>query len=207
MKYYLIHGVDTSREKFMRDQMYAFGIEEEDVTWINHPNKDEPMPNGICTNPDLQLGAVSCTYKHYLALKDIVEKNLELAVIMEDNIGFFSIVPYCLEKYIQDLPQDWDILFDSNICSLKYIEGPIFPNISVYKKSNDVTEQCHGGSRGANFIVVNRRSAKVLYDNFLPFFHPSDFHYNNLLRTLNLNSYWTEPPNVYKVDRPSTAYS
>ena len=48
---------------------------------------------------------------------------------MEDNIEFFGNVMDALERYIKDMDDDWDILFDSDILSDCY---PRFnPNIYV----------------------------------------------------------------------------
>lgn len=204
MKYYLIHGVDSTRKQFMINQFDKFGIPRDDVTWITSPNKTDELPKNITTNPNLTRGQIACTYKHYIALKDIVENKHPVAVIMEDNIEFNSDVSRRIKHYLIDLPENWDCLFDSDICDLHYIEGSVSPFQSVYLKSNEVTRQCHGGSRGANFIMIKYEAAKKMYDNFLPFHTVSDHYYNYLLKTLNLNSYWSEPPNVHKILRPST---
>jgi GR25 family glycosyltransferase involved in LPS biosynthesis len=205
MKYYLIHGVDASRKEFMLDQFAAYGIDNNDVTWLCHPNKNEiedHMIPGYTTKMDLSKGQISCTIKHYLALKDIVEKGYPYAVIMEDNLCFKGNVPERLEQYLKQLPPDWDTLFDSDWTT--YIEGPVTPDCLVYKKSNEKTEQCHGGSKLANFILVSAKGAKTMYEHFLPFNHVSDWYYNYLLKTYNMNSYWAEPANTHHILRPST---
>lgn len=192
MKFYLIHGIDSSRKPFMQDQFSKYGIPQEDVTWITYPNKTDYLPPGICIHPTLTKGQIACTYKHYLALQDIVSKGCELAVIMEDNIEFKGDVPSAIEKYLKDLPKNWDVLFDSDFLGLTDT-GPI---IGCVQKT--------GQSKGANFILVNKQSAKILYHNFLPFNNCSDHHYNDLFKKLNMNVYWANLPNVHKINRPST---
>jgi GR25 family glycosyltransferase involved in LPS biosynthesis len=215
-KYYLIHGVDPSRKQFMLDQFAAYGIDNNDVTWLCHPNKNEitkDMVKAYTTkysrggpqeyvNDNLGLGQISCTIKHFLALKDIVEKQLPYAVIMEDNVAFHSNIPERLTKYLEQLPSDWDALFDTDWRAFN--ESPVTSDKLVYKKKNEVTEYCHGASRLANFILVSLKGATALYQNYLPFNHVSDWYYNNLFRRLELNSYWAEPGNTYHVERPST---
>ena len=34
-------------------------------------------------------GWISCSYKHYLAINDMVQNNYPYGVVMEDNIGDF----------------------------------------------------------------------------------------------------------------------
>ena len=190
--YYLIHGIDPSRKPFMEDQFQRFGIT--DVTWINTPNKHDPLPHGICTKPDLPRGHIACTYKHYLILKNIVEKQHPFAVIMEDNIEFRGNVPQILSRYLNDLPSDWDCVFDSVYFGMKF-EGDIVTEKSVYKT---------GKSKGAHFIFLTLSAATKLYNNFLPFHEGSDHMYNYLFKKLNMNVYWAEPPNVHKIQREST---
>ena len=202
--YYLIHGTDAMRAPFMRAQFDLFGIPQEQVQWILSPNKGEPIPANICSNDALTQGQVVVTYKHYLALQDIVKKQHPLAVIMEDNICFYSQVPQQINTYLRDLPSGWGCVFDSDILDLHYIEGPTSPGQSVYLKSNEKTRQCDGGSRGANFILINLATATLMYEHFLPFHNVSDHQYNYLLKTLGINSFWAEPPNVHKIPRPSS---
>ena len=216
LHYYLIHGIDPARRPFMEQQFRTYGISENSVTWITHPNKNDPLPD-VCSNKHLPKGMISCTYKHYLALKDIVEKGYNHAVIMEDNIKFRDNVPNALERYLKDLPSDWDMLFDSDFLGLKSIVD-ITPEIVVYKQpygtyqdilvmsisGSQYRREKRGVSKGAHFIFLTHKAAKQLYDNFIPFHESSDHHYNFLCEKLNLNVYWAEPPNVHKINRPST---
>lgn len=204
MKFYLIHGLDRKRRIFMQAQLRHSEIPASDVTWINHPNKDDTLPTGIVSNPSLTIGQVAITYKHYLALKDIVEKNLPAAVIMEDNIEFLSNVPERLSQYLTQLPENWDCMFDSDFFDWHYSEGPVESGKLIYKKSNEKTQQCGGASKGAHFLVVSAKGAQLLLKNFLPFSDVSDHHYNFLAKKLNLNCYWAEPPNIHKIQRQST---
>lgn len=204
MKYYLLHGVDSSRKLFMEHQFARFGIPSKDVTWITQPNKFDIFPKAICSNPNLTLGQISCTYKHYLALKDIVDNRHPVSVIMEDNIEFRSDVPRRLARYIRDAPSNWGCIFDSDILGFRFLESPVTPIRSVYRKSNEITAQCAGGSKGANFIMITYAAAAAMVSSFLPFDNVSDHYYNTLLRRHRIQSCWAEPPNVHKIERPST---
>lgn len=211
IKYYLISGVDRTRDQFMIDQFNKAKIDQEDVVWIKKPNKNDLTPELIKqifkkTNHNLKLGQISCTYKHYLALKNIVDNEIDLAVIMEDNIEFRTQnFPERLNKYIEQLPPDWDILFEGD--TLKYIEQRRKKELLVYKKYNKVTRQCAGGTNAANCYILSLKTAKQFYDNFLPFYNVIDHYMNDLLRKYNINSYWAVPPVVHRIRRKSTALS
>lgn len=176
----------------MENQFKVHGIPADDVVWITTPNKKDPLPSEICIHPTLTKGQIACTYKHYLALKDIVKNHHQLAVIMEDNIEFRGNVPTAIERYLQDLPPDWDMVFDSDFLGLTST-GQVFGSV-----------QKTGTSKGANFILVNLEAATDLVNYFLPFNNCSDHHYNDLIRNLGLDAYWALPPNVHKLMRPST---
>ena len=204
VQYYLIHGIDPERKPFMEDQFEKYGIRNEDVKWIMWPNKQDALPDGICTNSSLPKGMVAVTYKHYLILKDICENKHPLAVIMEDNIEFRGNVPDAIDRYLKELPHDWDCVFDSDFFDLKFIEGPLYAEKSVYKKSNTSTSQCAGSGKGAHFFMINLKAAQKVYSSFLPFHECSDHWYNHIFRIKDMNVYWAEPPNVHKINRPST---
>lgn len=188
----------------MEVQLRHSGILKSDVTWINHPNKDDPLPEGICSNPNLTLGQIAITYKHYLALKDIVENKYTSAVIMEDNIEFLSLIPEKINEYLSQLPEDWDLVFDSDFFGWRFIESQIKSEQLVYKKKREETSQCHGASKGAHFYLVNFKAAQKLLDQFIPFDNVSDHLLNDLIRKLELNTYWADPPNIHKIQRAST---
>lgn len=191
-----------------------------DVSWLTYPNKEHitddmirsyvsqglTYTNGIPINAQFQMsnGLISCTLKHYLALKDIIENNHEYSVIMEDN------VPKRLDLYINQLNQlypDWDVLFD-NECegtdNNKYQEGEIKEGIYVYPKSNEITNQCHGGTKLAQFYLIRLKAAKKLYENYLPFNNAPDWYMNDLFRKLNIKSFWAEPSNIFKWEHKSS---
>ena len=206
-KYYLINGVDRSRDEFMKNQFDKAKIKQEDVLWIKSHNKNE-LTNTLINKiyikkEDLKLGEISCTYKHYLALKNIVENNIEIGIIMEDNIEFnTNNFPKKLNNYLEQLPNDWDILFEGD--TLKYIEKKTRSDLLIYKKKNEVTSQCHGGTNAANCYIIPLKTAKLFYNDFLPFNNVIDHYMNNLLRKYNLNSYWVVPPVVHRLRRKST---
>jgi len=198
--YYLIHGIDPERKPFMENQFETFGVPKEHTTWITYPNKTDPIPTHITTNPYAVRGILSCGYKHYLALKDICDNGYEYGVIMEDNISFNGNVPEAIAKYMKDMPNDWDILFDSDFFNIHHLDFSPSNSTSVYKLEDPDGK----GTKGAHFYLLKLSFAKKLCDIFLPFYMAPDHHMNGLFTTLRPNIYWAEPPNVHKITRLST---
>ena len=50
-----------------------------------------------------------------------------------------------------------------------------------------------GGTKSAQFFLLNQSSAKKLYENYLPFNHAPDVWMNELFRYLNFKCFWIEP--------------
>ena len=225
MKYYLIHNLDPNRKERMLKCFEYSKINKDDVTWMSHPSRDDitdelikeivapglTYSNGVphYSQQQMSRGLISCTYKHYLSLKDIVENNHEYAVIMEDNMLLGENVPERLELYIKQLNElypDWDILFDNawEDEPVRYQEGEIKEGIYVYPKSNEITNQCLGGTKLAQFYLIRLKGAKRMYENYLPFNHAPDWYMNDLFRKLNIKSFWAEPSNVFRWEHKSS---
>jgi len=237
VKYYCLLGIDRSRKPFLLDQFDRYGLDK--VEFLEDNNVDSLTDSlieeiydskneieirnskGKCSRiyPNywykLTKGQITCTYKHYLAIrKFLLETDEPYCIIMEDNISFKSNVTPLVSKILDEMGEIggdsvWDMVFDSDICEIKYV-GKTIPNKITYKIMSEgknvalVSNHGDGGTKGANFYLLYRRSAKLLYDNFLPFTTVVDFYYNYLIRKLNLNVFWVHPGNVHKINRPST---
>ena len=222
INYYLIHGVDSSRKVRMLNEFNQANIDNDAVVWINHPNKNEisdelykkiviQQPSyscGVYVHPNtMRPGVVSCCYKHYLALQNIVENDQEYAVIMEDNMQFVKNIniPARLQIYIDELNHDypdWDLLFDLNYGESDHI---VKPGHYVYPKNIAISRLNHGGTRCAQFYLIRLKCAKLLYANYLPFNNAPDWWMNDLFRKLNIKCFWADPPAVDIWHHTSTA--
>lgn len=204
-KYYVIHNLEKYRKDRITSALTSNGVNMNDVTFINYPNKKdltykikkEAVQKGI----KIAEGWIAVTYKHYLALKDIVKNSYPYGVIIEDNVARFkNSIPDRLNMYLDQLPEDWDIIYDSDWITYQEIfEENVTPEKLVYKKSNEITRNekneiiVHGGTKSAQFYMINLKAAKKLYENFLPFNHAPDMWMNELFRKLDINSFWAEP--------------
>lgn len=199
----------------MCNEFHRWGIDFNKVTWMNHPNKDEiddellnkikihepSYSSNVLIPPERtksMRGMVCCTYKHYLSLCDIIKNDYDYGVIIEDNICFNGPINELIKLYIKQLDNiygEWDICFDGPFSY--YMEGPTVPNILVYPKSNEITKQCHGGTKAATFYLIKKECAKKLVEHYIPFNNSPDWWMNDLFRKCNIKSFWVHPSFVY----------
>lgn len=210
VKTYLIYGIDKQRKPRMINEFKEHNIDPDKVQWVTFPNKDdlteEMLEKYVAKDVTLRPGQIACTIKHYLILQDIVKNQYPIALVLEDNIAFKCDYSKKVDEYINELSsfeEGWDICFDSSL--LNYIEEPINNKRQIYKKTNEITKQCHGGTRGVACYLITLECATKLYKSFLPFEKVSDFWYNHLFRLKGIRSYWVNPNNVYVAPHNSTA--
>ena len=211
-KFYIIHNLNQGRKRTIINQLELNGVDKKDIVFINHPNKNEltydikkkaVQKNTRINNKVIKDGWISVSYKHYLALSDMVENSIPYGVVIEDNVGKIGSNVYeRIERYHEELPDDWDIVFESDQKFLNFSyteEGLIDKNKLLYEKNNEITYKedgtirLHGGSRSAQFYYLNLACAKKLHKNYLPFNHAPDMWMNDLFRKLSIKSYWAEP--------------
>jgi len=201
IQYYLIHGMDPERGDRMKNEFKTWGLENTKVKWIIKPNKEditEDMRSRFVEQgASMTNGQVSCTYKHFLCVQDVVENNHEYGIIMEDNQYFCGPIEKTVDKYIDQLNSmypGWDIIFDTKWKKVQEIgEVNMVEGVFVYPKSNDITNHCHGGTRLAQFYIITNQCAKKMYDHYIPFHHNPDHWMNDLFRRLKIKSFWSEP--------------
>lgn len=216
MKFYIIHNKDPERKKIMLEEFEKVKMNLDDVIWLEEPNADDitdAMAKKLVIQEDSytanikvkaermmnQKGLISCTYKHYLALNKIVEKEDNYGIIIEDNIAFKNIeniyewLNICIDQLNQHY-DDWDIFFDHPWT--KYKEGKIKKNLFLYPKSNEITNQCHGGTKSAAFYLIKGSCARKLIKQYIPFNNSPDWWMNDLFRKLNIKSFWVEPSKI-----------
>lgn len=218
IKFFLIHNKDPKRREVVLKQLTSNGVDINDIEFVEYPNKNEltyQIKKSAVQRkrhrhnqafPDIKGsikdGWICVSYKHYLALERIVESKYPLAVIIEDNVGYInSDVMKTLNRCLKELPNNWDIVFDSTHAhSFPMMgEGQVTKDKIVYKKNLGYSYNkegkiiAGGGTKSAQFYMVNLDSAQKLYENYLPFNHAPDAWMNELFRYLNFNSYWIEP--------------
>lgn len=144
--------------------------------------------------PKYRLSMVSLILKHFWVYKEISIK-YDCALILEDDAILADNFVEILDKYMAELPADYDMLFIGNGCNLH------MPNISdkyIYEKCLHPTSWGgDGASRCSDSYIVNKKCAIKLNEYISHLNYKinisSDFWINKAARDNNLKVYWSEP--------------
>ena len=126
--------------------------------------------------------------KHYEALKNMIDMNLEYVLIIEDDCKFEKDFINRLSIIIKNLPNDWDVYIPNSYLELFGYNEKRFikdTNKLVVKRNNPSTAYT------LSYLIKKEAAMKIVNEiekNKITL--PIDFEYNWLFYKLNLNVYW-----------------
>ena len=134
----------TSRMKFMLDQIVKHKLQN--VQFIEDHDRE------VLTNIQLskfntmvlKLSEISLAYKHIEAWK---QQTTNYNLILEDDAELCEDFGPTLEKYIQQLPEDYDMLFIGDGCNLHIPKSDQKTNQYIYPKTLLPTKWGGNGAR------------------------------------------------------------
>ena len=140
---------------------------------------------------------VSLMLKHFFAYSQIAEK-YDSALIFEDDVLLCDNFMDKLNNYINQLPQDFDMLFIGDGCQLHIESSLIIPNKNIYEKSLYPTlTGGDGGTRCTDSYIVSKKGAQKICNYLNNLYYKinqtSDWWLNRALRETNSKVYWAEP--------------
>ena len=156
MRYYVLHYPKQPERKIaLLKQFEEYNIEN--VTWVEDLNKDDPFIAWVKekTKSNMPLGHVSANVKHYKILYDMVQNDIDEAIIFEDDVVFD---PEFRKLNFDIFPRELGFLRLGIGVHLKYSE-------KMYSAENFVTITNPGG---CECYWMTKRFAKLFieYANF-----------------------------------------
>jgi GR25 family glycosyltransferase involved in LPS biosynthesis len=111
MKVYVINlDSESERMKTVHDHLEACGLGHyERVSAVKGGTKEENISDfalNMCSN-----GAMGCSASHRKIWKEVIDQDLDMVMILEDDVRFVDGAMDELEKALEDLPDDFDILY------------------------------------------------------------------------------------------------
>jgi GR25 family glycosyltransferase involved in LPS biosynthesis len=136
---------------------------------------------------------ISCTIKHILAIKKLSEE-CNCGLILEDDA-----IPYAASfleeanKSISEAPKNWGSIFIGNGCGDDFIKSK-----NKYRVSETIFKIDHPASNCAEAYIMNKNSARKIYNRILPFQQISDWELACCFWIEDIDVYWRIPSLIYQ---------
>jgi GR25 family glycosyltransferase involved in LPS biosynthesis len=198
MKILIIHYDKLlERKKHMLEQLDK--AELNDFEFVSNHGKDKLTPTEKSKFKNLTDGEISLMLHQFECYK-IISEQYDYAVIFEDDVILADDFKNKIEKYISDLPNDWDMLFFGEGHGSHIPEYRLRPDINIYKKMTDLRNKIPGGidgsTRCADSYVVSKKCEQKLVqviNNLKIITIPLDHLLNKINHYCRFNIYWSEP--------------
>ncbi len=198
MKTFVVHYARLAyRKAFLVSQFARLGLD--DVTYIEQYDRDTLSESDIAMfHPKLSRANMAVTLSHLQCIKDMLASGVDHALILEDDAVLHPDFNARLDKYMNELPDDWDVMFIGNGCGLHIPRAIIEanPGQTVFPKGHDTTVGA-GCTRCTDSYVLRRRCAERILDYVSSLQSkvemPVDWWYNDVLRDIGAKVYWSEP--------------
>ena len=201
MKIFVLHYTKlVDRKKHILSQFEKHNII--DYEFIEKFDKDEITEEDSCIfvkDYSNYKSTMSLHLKHNFVYKEIANK-YDCALILEDDVILSDNFKDILDKYITQLPEDYDMLFIGDGNHFHIEPNKINPDKNIYEKSLYPTQyscEGYGASRCADSYLINKKCAIKLceYINNLnsKIQLTLDCWLDIAARDNNFNVYWAEP--------------
>lgn len=163
---------------------YHWSIDpDQQYIWMDEELMKNTMVNCSTAESNIALG-------HHSILKNIVNSNSDVSLILEDDVVFSHDIVNKLESIFEDqLPKDWEIVYLGAL--------PTGSGFMHEEWSKDLLK-LNGGVWWFSGILVSKKGAEKLL-NKLPIIGPIDVWINHHLK--DLNAYMTKTNIVFQTAR------
>lgn len=187
MKIFVTHyTLLTDRKNHILRQLNRFHLDSEFIVGYDKESLTEDDLKIFNINK-LSLAEISLTMKHIEAYKQVFKYH-DYALILEDDVILSKDFDKQLDKYIQQLPNDWDMLFIGDGCYLHVPQDIIQNGVNVYRAPS---------SRCADSYLISKKCTKQIlndiYKNNFIIEKPIDHLLNHFIDKFDLKNFWAEP--------------
>jgi glycosyl transferase family 25 len=196
MKIFVIHYKKlTERKKFILAQFEKHNIMDFEFIEIDRDNINQH--NISIFEKNYNNAQIAITLSHFYAYKEINNK-YDLGLIFEDDVILSDNFINILNKYLTELPKNFDMLFIGDGCNLHIEKHKLIPNKNIYEKSLYPTKWGgNGATRCCDSYIISKNCANKLceYINNLKYKInlPIDWWLNIAARDNIFKVFWAEP--------------
>jgi GR25 family glycosyltransferase involved in LPS biosynthesis len=147
----------------------------------------------ILNNPE-----ISCTIKHFIAIKKLSEECSNFGLILEDDVVFYENFNDRYKHCMNMTPSNWDSIFLGNGCGEQFQALKLSQSIKI----NDCCYLVnHPATNCAEAYMLRPEIAKKIYDSAIPFQLVSDWEIAYQLHKIDAKTYWWYPSLVTQGSR------
>lgn len=196
MKIFVVHYKKlTERRTFVERQLKINNMEAEFVDQYDRDTLTESEINMFHSRfEDYKKSVMAITLSHLYCFREIAAK-YDYGMIFEDDVILSCNFNLKLKTYMEQLPDEWDMLFIGDGCGFHIPEA--CPDINIYKKGNEVTSWGGNGATRCvdSYLVSNKCAKKVIeyLDTPNQIGKGIDWWLNMVCQELDLKVYWAEP--------------
>jgi len=226
MKAFVCHYTKLAeRKKYLESKLPALGftdvewVTENDILNYNMDDVYDSSPEalvkrnatafarfGTKKQKPLTRPLIEITLQHFEAYRRIVDQKLPMAVVFEDDVLFKKTFSDRFNRYIEELPEDWDIFYFGRGCGGHHAPMTISERFSNLLGKKHVFKNKECRSRFSDSYVITSKAAEMILSQCFPFHMPIDWELNYLQSSMSMNIYWSEPTITYQGSK-SGAYS
>jgi glycosyl transferase family 25 len=184
------------RRQNMIRQLLINDLEAEFVIQYNRNNISDNDENLFSTNKIQTNRNKAITLSHLYCYREIADK-YDYALVLEDDAIFNYQFKEKLDKYISQLPNDWDMLFIGDGCNLH------IPYDIVNKSNTNIFKKCleptlwggNGATRCTDSYLISKKCASKIIEfiEHTKIDNAIDWWLNDVCRKHHFNVYWAEP--------------
>jgi glycosyl transferase, family 25 len=143
---------------------------------------------GTTSNPYrlLRPAEISCTMKHYEAIRRLSTEVSDYGLIFEDDIMFNPNFVSSFNSYLKKTPKDWDAIFFGGCCGMDVSRDANLEKVA-YRKDHPATKCADG-------YLLRKDLAAKIEKTMKPFVTISDWELSHQLHMHDATVYWWSPP-------------
>jgi GR25 family glycosyltransferase involved in LPS biosynthesis len=198
MKIFVVHYDKlVERKKHILNELQKHNLEN--FEFVSNHGKERITLKEKSRFKNLTDGEISLMLHHFECYKIISEK-YDYAIIFEDDVILADDFRNNIEKYISELPDDWDMLFFGEGHGVHIPQYRLIPGVNIYKKMTVLKNNIPGGIDGStkctdSYIVSKKCAQRILQliNRLQIITLPLDHLLNKINHFCRFNIYWAEP--------------
>ena len=183
-KIYIIHYAPLTERKAYIDKKIK-DLNLQNVEFFSEFDRNSTPDEVIKTyykGDGLNAAQICITISHVEIYKKVLENNYKSVLILEDDALFEDNFIEVLNKYMESVPEDYDLLFLNDGCGLH--SKNIVSDKIWYREYT---------SRTCCSYIVSNKCCNKLIPTIIPFEHSIDWQINHETSNKALIIYWCEP--------------